>query len=457
MQALWLTFDDIAGKGISLSFILKFLFYTGLLTIPQALPIGVLLSSIMALGNFSEHYEFAATKSAGISLQRIMRPLIVLTIFFSAVNFFFLNNVYPYAIFKQKNLYINIKKKKPSMALIPGSFNTEIPNYQIKFNEKYGEEDNLLKDVLIYDLTSRKGNQKVITAERGKIVNEEGSKYMTLILYDGYYYEEHIRNNTPYKRRQKMPSSNATFKEYEFNIDISSLVNDNDLNKENFKNSHNMLSLNQLKDTLPTLKLALDDRYNNRAKNIYSTSNAKKLHQNKDTMQLKGLNPEIIQNFDLKGQHAILNNAFSKVSRAYKNFENNRETLKFNRKKLNLYDVEFYNRIALSFSCLILFFIGAPLGSIIRKGGMGLPMILAICIYVVYHFSNTFGRNLAEESSITALVGAWVSTAIMLPFGILLTRRATRDKGLFSIDTLLAPITNTIKKFTKQKNNDNTN
>ena len=247
MQALWQTFENIAGKGISLPFIFKFLYYTILIMIPQALPIGVLLSSIMALGNFGENYEFAAAKSAGVSLQRLVRPLVILAFFFSGINFLFLNNIFPYAILKQQNLYLNIKKKKPAMALVAGSFNADIPNYQIKFDEKYGEEENLLKNVLIYDLSSKKGNQKVITSKTGKIISEEGSRYMTLILYDGYYYEEHIKSSTSYQKKQKMPASNATFKEYEFNIDISSVVDEGSLDDQKLTKRHNMLSLNQFK------------------------------------------------------------------------------------------------------------------------------------------------------------------------------------------------------------------
>ena len=153
MQALWMAFDSIAGKGIGLFFIFKFLYYTALVVSSQALPIAVLLSSIMALGNLSENYEFAAIKSANISLMRMMRPLIILTLLISVLNFLSLNYVFPYATLKQKNLTNNIKKKTPALALIPGSFNTEIPNYQIKFDEKYGENQNLLRKVLIYDLS----------------------------------------------------------------------------------------------------------------------------------------------------------------------------------------------------------------------------------------------------------------------------------------------------------------
>ena len=452
MQALWQTFENIAGKGISLAFIFKFLYYTTLAIIPQALPIGVLLSSIMALGSLGENYEFAAAKSAGVSLQRLVRPLAILAIFLSGINFLFLNNVYPYAIFKQLNLKQNIKKKQPAMALIPGSFNTEIPNYQIKFEEKYGEEENLLKNVLIYDLKSRKGNQKVITAKNGKIISEEGSKYMTFILYDGNYYEEHIKSGSSLSRRKRMPSSSATFKEYELNIDISSL-SDQDLDDEKYKGYHNMLSIRQIKDTLPDLKTSYDEYVGLRAKSLNSIIKVAKLYEYPDSIKVKNTYTNLLDNFNLNNKINIINNSISVIGRAKNNVISNKKTFKFRRKTLNLYDTEYYNRIAFSLSCLLLFFIGAPLGSIIRKGGFGLPMILAISIYVIYFFTNTFGKNLAEESSVSALLGGWISVLMMLPIAILLTRRATKDKGLFNIDTFIQPIIVIFKRLLSKKTN----
>ncbi len=445
MQALWLAFESIAGKGISLFFIFKFLYYTSLIVSAQALPIAVLLSSIMALGNLSENYEFAAVKSASISLLRLLRPLVVLTLVLSVFNFFFLNNVYPYAVLKQKNLMLNIRKKKPALALVPGSFNTEIPNYQIKFDEKYGEEKNFLKKVLIYDLSSGKGNKKVITAKTGKIVTEEGSKYMTFILYDGHYYEEHTKKVTRVNSVDKMPASSANFKEYAFNIDISSFTVNN-LGEEKFKNSYNMLSLGQLKDTLPIMKVDYDDYVESKARTIYRRTNARDLYSSRDSIQKYKLDQNIIENFDNTNKLSVLGGAISSAKSSLSNAENYNRAMKIKRKRLNLYDVEFYNRVALSLSCLILFFIGAPLGSIIRKGGFGLPMILAISIYVIYFFANTFGRNLAEESSISAVQGAWVSSVIMVPFAFFLTRRASKGVGLFNIDVFLQPITKLFKK-----------
>ncbi|MGB0891987.1 MAG: LptF/LptG family permease [Flavobacteriaceae bacterium] len=451
MQALWLAFDEIAGKGIDVFFILKFLYYTALIVTPQALPIGVLLSSIMALGNLSEHYEFAAAKSAGISLPRLVRPLVFLAIGMSALNFLFLNNVYPYAVLKQKNLYLNIKKKKPALALIPGSFNTEIPNYHIKFNEKYGEEDNLLKDVIIYDLSSRRGNRKIITAKRGKIISEEGSRYMTLELYDGFYFENTLSPRSTYKDKQKLPASNANFKEYSFNIDISSFDSNVDEDDKYTKN-YNMLSLNQLKDTIPDLKSNYDEYITNKARAIYYSTHAKKLYKYPDSLINKKLDPFILDNFTNKSKLLVLDNTINKVNSAIKNYiENNKSVFKYKRKALNNYEIEFYNRIAFSLSCLILFFIGAPLGSIIRKGGMGLPMILAIAIYVIYFFTNTFGRNLAEESSVTAILGSWIAAIIMVPFAFLLTRRASKDKGLFNFSSYIYPVTQFFKKIMSKK------
>jgi lipopolysaccharide export system permease protein len=453
MQALWQAFENIAGKGISVIFILKFLYYTTLMIIPQALPIGVLLSSIMALGNLGENYEFAAAKSAGVSLQRLVRPIGILAIALSGLNFLFLNNVFPYANLKQKNLYLNIKKKKPALALVPGSFNSDIPGYQIKFEEKYGEEENLLKKVLIYDLTSNRGNQKVITAERGKIVTEEGSRYMTFILYDGNYYEEHVKSARTTLKRQKMAASEASFKEYKFNIDIGDTLDEGKLDSINSATIPMMLSLQQIKDTIPKLKNNYDEVLNLRAKNIYISSAAKDLYNYPDSIKNKGLDTNIISNFQLQEKITILNSALTKSTRVLSTLNNNTDSIKWNRKMVNYYDTEYYNRIAFSLSCVILFFIGAPLGSIIRKGGFGLPMILAIAVYVLYFFTNTFGKNLAEESSISAMLGSWVSAILMIPFAILLTNRATKDKGLFNLTSFLQPITDIIKKMLPKKEN----
>ena len=446
MQALWLAFEDIAGKGIDMVFILKFLYYTALIVTPQALPIGVLLSSIMALGNLSENYEFAAAKSAGISLPRLLRPLIILTVVLSVVNFFFLNNVFPYAMYKQKNLYVNIKKQKPLLAFIPGVFNTEIPGYHIKFDEVFGENEDQWKKVLIYDLTDRRGNNKIITAKTAKIINPEGQTYMTLVLNDGFFFEDHLKSR---KSRINMPTSSATFKQRTITLSMprDSISEDGNLQSKGMK------TLDELDLIIPELEIDYKDYIKGRSKSFYTNTGAKELHPTEVKSTDKKLATEILDNFEAESHLRIINASILKNKTAIDIIKNQKNTFKFKRKKLNIYETEYYNRIAFSLSCLILFFIGAPLGSIIRKGGFGLPMILAISIYVIYFFVNTFGRNLAEDSSVSTILGSWVSAMLMVPLGIFLTVRATKDKGIFNIDVFLQPITQLIKKISSNKDN----
>lgn len=212
-----------------------------------------------------------------------------------------------------------------------------------------------------------------------------------------------------------------------------------------------MLNLSQLKDTLPTMKLEYDEYIKTRARNLFLNVDAEDLYKYPDSLINKELSQNILDNFDLNQKRNIVNTAIVKVDRTLNNIKSNSDTFKFKRKVLNLYDVEFYNRVAFSLSCLLLFFIGAPLGSIIRKGGMGLPMILAIAIYVLYFFSNTFGRKLAEQSSVTAILGSWMAIILMLPLAITLTIRATKDKGLFNINGFFKSIIDQFKNLLPNK------
>ena len=245
MQALWLQFDKIAGKGISIMIIFKFLGYLSLMMVPTALPIAILLASIMTLGSLAENYELAAVKSAGISLRRFIVPLLFLMLILSAFNYLFLNYVFPYASLKSQNLIYNMKMKEPGLALVAGTFNTEIPGYTIKFDEKYGEDENLLKNVLIYQVGNNEVNNKVITAKKGTILNEGRDRYLTLILEDGHYFEDIEKRRATVDERKRMPFSKADFKDYTVNIDISN-IGDFDPDEVKFNTGKEMLSLGEL-------------------------------------------------------------------------------------------------------------------------------------------------------------------------------------------------------------------
>ena len=447
MQTLWLQFDKIAGKGISVLLILKFLGYIAQMMTPTALPIAILLSSIMALGNLSENYEFAAVKSAGISLRRFISPLIVLMVVLSGLNFLFLNYAFPTAAFKFKNLLLDMQKTKPALALIPGTFNTEIPGYSIKFSEKYGDENNLLKDVHIYyGLERGNANTKVIKAERGKIVSEDGSKYMTLVVENGYHYEDIIPKRRTYQRTKSMPFTKSFFDEYTVNIDISKL---SDMSASDYKQDREMLSLNQLNYYTDSLKNPYDEFIQTKAENFYKKGGVN--HMYSDSLFKKDLEPLVLENFDSVGKVSVISSALTNVESTLLDVKNFKKTFKNKQKFLNVYNTEYHRRLAFSIACLVLFFIGAPLGSIIRKGGFGLPMIMAIIIFVIYYFISTLGRNMAHSSSITAALGGWLATLVLLPLGLLLLRRATQDKGIFNVDLFLQPITDFFKRLFQSK------
>lgn len=450
MVALWGGFDELAGKGVDMGFILKFIGYLALTVVPMAMPIGILLSSIMAVGNLSENYEFAAMKSAGISLRRFMLPLVVLAFVLSGINFLFLNYVYPHATLKQKNMYLNVKKKQPALALVPGTFNTAIPGYVIFFEEKYGENENLLRKVQISDVSDNQGKIKVITAERGEIYTEEGSKYLTFNLFNGNYFEEHSTKKDKKTTRIKMPGSKATFDTYSINIDVSAFGNEG-IEDEKYKSHPQMFSLKQLEQQSDTTKIDYDKYLVGRNTTILRGSVISELKPAVDSVNIDELNPIILDNFEIKDRALIYENAINNIEREITSLGRTRSAFKSKRKFLNLYDLEYHYRLAFALACLVLFFIGAPLGSIIRKGGFGLPMVLAIIIFVIYHVLSTIGKNLAEESAVSAALGGWLATLVLLPFGILLTRRAARDKGIFSIKTFIDGITSKTKQLRKKK------
>ncbi len=449
MQALWLQFDKIAGKGIDIVIIFKFLGYIALMMVPTALPIAILLSSIMALGNLAENYEFAAIKSAGISLQRLIRPLVVLMIILSSLNFLFLNYIFPYASLKSKNLIYNMKMKEPGLALVAGTFNTEIPGYSIKFKEKYGPENNFLRDVLIYEIKSNSVNNKVITAEKGEIVSEEGSRYLTLVLENGFYNEEIINKKNTRKQRERVPAIKAHFDRYKINIDVSS-IGDFDPDDVKYRSGKEMLSLNQLHYYVDSLDEPYHKFVENRAIRMFKILRGNKLV--KDTIEKFDLNTNVLENFNDEDKSLIINNATTFVTSNMDNISSFKETLMNKQKIINAYDTEYHKRLAFSVACLVLFFIGTPLGSIIRKGGFGLPMIMAIIIFVIYFFISTLGKNMAESNTISPFLGGWLASIVLLPFGVFLMIRATKDKGIFNVDAFMQPITNFFNKLFKIDN-----
>lgn len=462
LQTIWLYIGELAGKDLDAEIIFKFLLYFSPKLITLVLPLTILLTSIMTFGSFAENYEFAAMKSSGISLQRAMRSLTVFILLVSLTAFFFANNVIPAAEFKSINLRKNIAQMKPAMAISEGIFN-EVGDFNIKVEEKTGDNDRYLNDVIIHQKSARGGNFTVIKAEKGELVGSTDSDVLSLILRDGNYYDE-IQQNDPSKRANK-PFAKSYFEEYVINIDLSSL-NDVDMEDENYHNSQNMLKISELTQSIDSFSTSYNRERNQFAEVIYSrtgasqlstnfrpkerrTSNVESYAEKEDT--IPSIDDPILGLYDPSTALQIVNQSLGNVNAATSIVTVKKQEFRNSKKQLNKFEYAIHQKYVLGIACIVLFFVGAPLGAIIRKGGMGLPMVIAIIMFLTYHFIGVFAKNNAEEGVISPFLGAWLSTLIMLPLGIYFTYRATTDQGLFSFGNVIRPLLNRIKKLIRTR------
>ena len=445
LQSIWLYIGELAGKDLDFGIIMKFLLYMSPKLVPLVLPLSILLSSIMTFGTFAENYELAAMKSSGFSLQRAMRSLTVFILLVSVTAFVFANNVIPHAEYKAINLRKNIAQMKPAMAISEGTFN-ELGNANIKVAEKYGENGQYLRDVIIHQKkANRPGNYTVIKAAEGELVGSEGSDILSLILFDGNYYDE--IQSTSRSSREKKPFAKSYFEEYTINMDLSSF-NNVDLEEERYSNSHNMLRISELTQSIDSFSTTYNTEMEQFAQNMYSRSGVNRLNYNlepTDTVQTS-IENNILELYDSDRATQIINLALGNVNGAAAALLAKKTTFSQSEQRLNKFEIALHEKYVLGFACVVLFFVGAPLGAIIRKGGMGLPMVVAIIIFLTYHFIGMFAKNSAENGAFSPVLATWLSTLIMLPLGVLLTYRATTDRGLFSFSGVLKPITGLLKK-----------
>ncbi|MFD2518417.1 LptF/LptG family permease [Salinimicrobium flavum] len=445
LQTIWLYIGELAGKDLDVFIILKFLLYFSPKLVPLVIPLTILLTSIMTFGNFAENYEFAAMKSAGISLQRAMRSLTFFILLVSAIAFLFANNVIPAAEYKSINLRKNIAQLKPAMVISEGVFN-ELGEINIKVDKKSGNKDQYLDNVIIHKKNERRsGNFTVIKATSGELVGSEGSNILSLILRDGNYYDE-IQSSSPAGRLKK-PFAKSHFEEYMINMDLSGF-NDVDLNEERYSNSHNMLKISELKQTIDSFSTSYNQEVDGLTRNMYNRTGlstmSTEVKPRIDTVH--DVNKGILPLYEPYRASQIINLALGNVNGAVTTIDSKRAELVQASKRLNKFEIALHEKYVLAFACIVLFFVGAPLGAIIRKGGMGLPMVIAILIFLTYHFIGIFAKNSAEEGTISPFLATWLSTLIMLPLGILLTYRATTDQGLFGFSIIYEPIKKLLKK-----------
>ncbi len=426
MQFFWLYIDDFVGKGLSTGIILEFIWYQAAALVPLALPLAVLLSSLMTFGNLGESMELVAIKSAGISLLRFMRPMFIISLLLCGLAFLFANYILPTVTLKSKTLLGDIYFAKPAFELKEGVFYNKIDGFAIKVGEK--KQDSLLKDVIIYE---RGGvlQDNFIVAKRGVMSITPNRRYLVMKLYDGWRYQERgdrYAKTTDFIR--------LGFKEYKKEFDLSSLQFTRTADSIN-KGNQQMLNMRQLNVAIDSLKkevnkIALRTRTD--------LNNVLQFQKTIDTGWSKKDVPPLrtAKSFDELIPDSAKSQVFQRASGQFSTVKMSNDVLlaeyKTKTKDVRLHQIEWHRKIALSLACLVLFLIGAPLGSIIRKGGLGSPLIFAIVFFMIFYFLSNTGQKIAKEGAASPFVGMWLATFVLVPIGLFLTYKALRDSQLFN-------------------------
>lgn len=434
MQFFWLYIDDFVGKGLGTNVILEFILYQSAVLVPLALPLAILLSSLMTFGNLGESFELVAIKSAGISLLRFMRPLFFVSLFISGIAFVFSNYVIPVANLKSRTLLSDIVYAKPAFDLKEGVFYDKISGFAIKIGKKEAN-DSVIRDVIVYE----QGNplqDNFIVAKSGIMRVTENKRFLEFNLKDGWRYQErgnvYEKTNTEYVR--------IGFKEYKKQFDLSNLGFTNRTADSVNKNNERMFSMRQLDKAIDSLKKENGRIREQTTKDMFAllqfsalTDSSWKLPETADSSMVKA-----VKSFDdiLPDSARININQMAKSTAGSVRIsaESLTQTMKDKERNLRKHKIEWHRKIALSLACLVLFLIGAPLGSIIRKGGLGTPLIFAIIFFMLFYFTSTTGEKFAKENTLTPFTGMWMATFVLVPVGLFLNYKAMRDSQLFNKD-----------------------
>ena len=409
----------------------------------------------MTYGSLAENNEFTAMKSSGISLQKSMKLLIIFHLFLGLGSYYFSNYIIPLGEFKYYNLRRNLAKLKPALAITEGVFN-EIGKINIKVSKKFGEDSRFLQDVIIHEKSPDNKNRVVIKAKSGELVSASIDQELKLILLNGNRYEE-IYTTKP-EEKIRYQHAKVSFKKYVMNIDLSDF-NNVDLAEEKYTSTYKMQKVKDLYLSIDSLEKKFNNSKNTYAENLIKTRinlnpNLIDLDQKKSarvsSIYCENPNPLTLIADSLYNQHILtLNRASNNVKTIIRSLESKKRVFFSNQKVINLHKTTLNEKYTLGFSIFFLFLIGASLGAIIRKGGLGLPIVLAIVIFLTYHYIGLFGKNAAEDSSISPLLGSWISVIVIVPFAIYLINKATNDRGLLNYNFIfenMSDVLNRIKK-----------
>ena len=445
MQFVWLYVDDMVGKGLELNILGELLFYTAVTAVPMSLPLAVLLAALMCFGNFGEHYELVAMKASGISMWKIMRPLIFLSLFLSATAFFFSNSVLPVAMLKSKTLLFDVRKQKLAFDIKEGTFYRDLDNYVI-YVDKKGADGSHIYGVKIYDHSERLGCTKLLTADSGKMELSPNQRCIVFTLYNGYNYTEVTSENYKVKR----PFERMSFKEEQIKLSLKAFDMQR-TDEEVYKSYQQMMNIKQLSHSLDSLQNRQVEKQSmfttgfiNRWSNYSSRGEVAELSNRRQSQvvendslaeSIKVLNWPLLSNYSGENRSAILEMAIGSARNAKDNVSFNKTDFKSHNENIKQHKKEWHKKFTLSIACIIFFFIGAPLGTIIRKGGLGLPVVISVLFFVVYYVISTACERMVIYGDMNMFLGVWMSSLILLPVGLFLTFKATTDAALLDAES----------------------
>lgn len=428
LQFFWLWIDEFVGKGLSTSIILEFIWYQSAALVPLALPLAVLLSSLMTFGNLGESMELVAVKCSGISLLRFMRPLFIISLLICGIAFLFSNFIIPVAVLRSQTMLSDIAYSKPAFDIKEGVFYDKITGFSIKIGSK--EADTIVNDVIIYEKGTSNLQDNFIIAKSGIMRTTGNKRFLEFNLKDGWRYQEkgdrYNNKNTEFIR--------IGFKEYSKQFDLSSLGLKRRTPDSVNKSNHRMQSMRQLAKAIDSLQKNVDQYPKKVKQDIFSVFKFANYIDSGYTKPV--LQKDTIKKFEQlipdTSLFAVDQKAATLVGSVTLNSEIANSEFRVKQRDLRLHKIEWHKKITLSLACLVLFLIGAPLGSIIRKGGLGTPLVIAIILFMFFFFFNTSGEKYAKENIMTAFGGMWMATLFLIPVGVFLTYKAMHDSNIMS-------------------------
>ncbi len=427
MQFVWKYVDDLVGKGLEFTVIAELLMYASATFVPMALPIAVLFASIMTMGNFGEKYELVAMKAGGVSVRRVMMPMALVALLLTGMAFYFANNVMPTAMLKYRMTLYDITRKKPAVNIRPGEYYKELDGYVIRVGSK-GKDGRTLQDVIIYDHTRGMGEMNVIVAQSGTMQATPDNRFLIFALNDGYSYTESTLGDN-YERR---PFSSIGFRQQTITFDISSFAY-NKTTEDIFKGSYQMMNIHQLDTAIAKLDSSLARRYSQCGTDLYSALHAwPRCREAGDSAAVAttATLPTLLDSLPANVRKRVASYARNAAQSAGSQAEMYAGMVESDREYINRHHIEWHRKFTLSVACLLLFLVGAPFGSIVRKGGLGLPLVASVGFFVLYYVVGMISEKAVRESAIGP-EGMWISSLVMLPIGIILTLQATTDSSLF--------------------------